>query len=66
MRRPFFNQSGSSLVELLGAMAAGLVVFGASLQSFTYFHQQFLKQRDNIVQAQDVRLSLELLAQELH
>ncbi len=63
---PVFNQSGSSLLELLGATAAGLVVFGAALQSFSYFHQQFLKQRDQIMQAQEVRLSLELLAQELH
>ena len=65
-RMPVSNQSGSSLLELLGAMAAGLVVLGAALQSFSYFQQQFLKQRDNIIQAQDVRLSLELLAQELH
>jgi hypothetical protein len=64
--RSFFNQFGSSLVELLGATAAGLVVFGAALQSFSYFHQQFLKHRDDVLQAQDVRLSLELLAQELH
>jgi len=66
VRVPLFNQSGSSLVELLAAMAAGLVVFGAALQSFSYFNQQFLKQRETIIQAQDVRLSLELLAQELH
>jgi hypothetical protein len=63
---PLINQFGSSLVELLAAMAAGLVVLGAALQSFSYFHQQFLMQRDTILQAQDVRLSLELLAQELH
>jgi Tfp pilus assembly protein PilW len=66
VRVPLFNQSGSSLVELLAAMAAGLVVFSAALQSFSYFNQQFLKQRETIIQAQDVRLSLELLAQELH
>jgi hypothetical protein len=60
------NQSGSTLAELLAATAAGLVVVGAALQSFSYFHHQFLTQRDSIAQAQDVRLSLELLAQELH
>lgn len=66
VRMPLFTQSGSSLVELLAAMSAGLVVLGAALQSFSYFHQQFLKERNTIMQAQDVRVSLELLAQELH
>lgn len=66
VRMPLINQFGSSLVELLAAMAAGLVVLGAALQAFSYFHQQFLMQRDTLLQAQDVRLSLELLAQELH
>jgi hypothetical protein len=60
-----YSRSGSSLVELIGAMAAGLVVLGASLQALSYFQQEFTRQHDEITQQQDVRLGLELLEQEL-
>jgi hypothetical protein len=58
-------ESGSSLLELMGAMVAGLVVLGATLHSLSYFQQEFARQRDRLTQQQDVRLGLELLEEEL-
>ena len=66
MRIPFMRcESGTSLLELMGAMVAGLVVLGTTLQSLSYFQQESTRQRDRIVQHQDLRLGLELLEQEL-
>jgi len=59
------GESGTSLLELMGAMAAGLIVLGATLQSLMYFQQQFSHQQDRIIQHQDLRLGLDLLFQEL-
>jgi Tfp pilus assembly protein PilW len=59
------TEAGTSLLELMGAMAAGLVVLGAALQSLSYFQQEFSRQQDRIAQQQDLRLGLELLEQEL-
>lgn len=59
------SEVGSSLLELMGAMAAGLVVLGATLQSLSYFQQEFARQQDRITQQQDLRLGLDLLDQEL-
>lgn len=59
------GQSGTSLLELIGSMAAGFIVLGATLQSLMYFQQQFARQQDRIIQHQDLRLGLDLLAQEL-
>jgi hypothetical protein len=59
------GESGTSLLELMGAMAAGLIVLGTTLQSLTYFQQQFSHQQDRIIQYQDLRIGLDLLAQEL-
>ena len=66
--RPTFlrhNESGTSLLELMGAMAAGMVVLGATLQSLAHFQHEFSHQQDRITQQQDLRLGLELLEQEL-
>ena len=46
-------------------MAAGLVVFGATLQALSYFQQQFMRQQREVAQQQDLRLGLEVLEQEL-
>jgi hypothetical protein len=59
------RQSGSSLLELLAAMTAGLIVLGATLQCLSYFQREFARQQYDVGQEQDVRLSLELLQQEL-
>jgi hypothetical protein len=47
------------------AMAAGLVVLGATLQTLSYFQQQFMRQQRDVAQQQDLRLGLEVLEQEL-
>lgn len=59
------TEAGTSLLELIGALAAGLVVLGATLQSLSYFQQEFSRQQSRITQQQDLRLGLELLEQEL-
>ena len=46
-------------------MAAGLVVLGATLQTLSYFQQQFMRQQREVAQQQDLRLGLEVLEQEL-
>jgi hypothetical protein len=58
-------ESGTSLLELMSAMVAGLVVLGATLQSLSYFQQEFTRQHDHVTQQQDLRLGLELLEEEL-
>jgi hypothetical protein len=59
------SRSGFSFVEVMTAMAAGLVVVAAALQSVVYFQRQFARQHEEIIQQQDVRLGLELFGQEL-
>jgi hypothetical protein len=59
------TEAGTSLIELMCAMAAGLVVLGATLQSLSYFQQRFMKQQHEVAQQQDLRLGLEVLEQEL-
>ncbi|MCX5723720.1 MAG: hypothetical protein NTX84_04205 [Nitrospirae bacterium] len=46
-------------------MAAGLIILGATLQSLSYFQQQFMRQQREVAQQQDLRLGLDVLAQEL-
>jgi hypothetical protein len=53
------------LAELMFAMAAGLVVFGATLQTLSSFQQRLVTQQRGVAQQQDLRLGLELLEQEL-
>jgi prepilin-type N-terminal cleavage/methylation domain-containing protein len=59
------NHRGFSLIEVLSAMAAGLVVLFAALQSVSYFQREFARQHEQILQQQDVRVGLELFEQEL-
>ena len=60
-----YSRMGFSLIEVLAAMAAGLVVIGAALQSVVYFQREFVRQHAHVIQEQDVRLGLELFEQEL-
>ena len=65
MHRRIRTEAGTSLIELMFAMAAGLVVLGATLQALSYFQQQFMRQQREVAQQQDLRLGLEVLEQEL-
>ena len=60
-----WTEVGTSLIELMFAVAAGLVVVGATLHALSYFQQQFMKQQRGVAQQQDLRLGLEVLEQEL-
>jgi hypothetical protein len=60
-----WTETGTSLIELMFAMAAGLVVFSATLQALSYFQQQFMGQQREVALQQDLRLGLEVLEQEL-
>lgn len=67
-RGPFHRirtEAGTSLTELMLAMAAGVIVLGAMLQALSYFQQQFMRQQREVAQQQDLRLGLEVLEQEL-
>ncbi len=69
-RSPFHGshvstENGTSLMELIIAMAAGLIVLGATLQGMTYFQQFYSEQQKKVVRHQDLRLALDLLEQEL-
>lgn len=60
-----WTEAGTSLTEMMFAMAAGLAIFGATLQALSYFQQQFMRQQRGVTQQQDLRLGLEILEQEL-
>jgi len=59
------TEAGTSLTELMCAMAAGLVVLGATLHALTYFQHRFMKQQHEVAQQQDLRMGLEVLEEEL-
>lgn len=59
------TEAGTSLVELMFATVAGLVVLGATLQALSFFQQRFMQQQRAVAQQQDLRLGLEVLEQEL-
>lgn len=59
------SRTGFSLIEVMTAMAAGLIVLAAALQALLFFQREFARQHERIVQQQDVRLGLDLLQQEL-
>jgi hypothetical protein len=59
------TEEGTSLMELIIAMAAGLIVLGATLQGMTYFQQYYSEQQEKVVRHQDLRLAFDLLEQEL-
>src|SRR5262245_56367587 len=58
-------EAGTSLTELIIAMATKLIVLGTTLQAVTYFQQQYSEQQERTVRHQDLRLALDLLKQEL-
>jgi hypothetical protein len=60
------SEVGTSLLELIVASAAGLIILAATIQSLSFFKRQFVNQQSALAQQQDVRLSLELLEQEIH
>ena len=66
MRSQMSAETGTSLTELIVAMAAGLIVLGATLQTLSYFQQHYAEQQEKAVRRQDLRLALDLLEQELH
>ena len=59
------SSTGFSLVEVMAAMAAGLLVLAAALQAVGYFQREFARLHERLTQQQDVRLGLELFEQEL-
>ncbi len=59
------DQAGASVIELMGAMAVGLVLLGATLQAMSHFQQEFVRQQRQLTQQQDLRLGVELLEQEV-
>src|SRR5512140_3064199 len=65
MRHRNRTEAGTGLIEMMFAMAAGLVVLTATLQALSYFQQQFMRQQREVAQEQDLRLGLEVLEQEL-
>ena len=59
------SSGGFSLIEVMAAMAAGLVVLAAVLEAVGYFQREFSRLHERLTQQQDVRLWLELFEQEL-
>jgi len=59
------QQAGTSLIELMCAMAAGLFVLGATFYALSYFQHLLSGQQREMAQQQDLRLGLEVLEQEL-
>lgn len=56
---------GASIVELVGALAAGLIVLAATFHSLSFFQQEVLRYQWRVNQQQDFRLSMEVLEEEL-
>jgi Tfp pilus assembly protein PilV len=59
------TETGLSLIELMFAMTAGLIIFAATLQTLSHFQRQFKQQQHAVAQQQDLRLGLEVLEQAL-
>ncbi|HEU4686156.1 MAG TPA: hypothetical protein VFS39_16735 [Nitrospira sp.] len=63
---PLKSTAGATVLELLIALSAGVVILAAAMQSFSFFQRQFVSQQSAVAQQQDLRLGLELLEEELH
>ncbi len=63
--RAHSDYDGHSLIELVIAMAAGLVVFGAAIQGLSHLRGGFIGQQERATRQQDVRISLAVMASEL-
>jgi hypothetical protein len=59
------SEAGTSLLELMLALAAGLIVLGSVVQAAMLYQRQFSTQQAHVVRLQDLRLALEVLEQEL-
>lgn len=59
--QPVLGNRGVCLVEVMIAMAAGLVVFMATLQSLDHFEHRLSKQHVAVARAQDLRIGLRVL-----
>ena len=64
-RRPIGNCRGVCLAEVLIALAAGAVVLSATVQSLDHFERRLSKQHVVAAQAQDLRIGLKVLEDEL-
>ena len=60
------DEAGTSLPELIVAMAVGFVILTAAVELLSSLQHRFTNQQVSLAQQQDVRLSLELLSEELH
>lgn len=61
IRQPAPNSRGVCLVEVIIAMAVGLVVFMATLQSLDHFERRLSMQHVAVARAQDLRIGLRVL-----
>ncbi len=59
------SDSGTSLLEVFLALAAGFILLGAMLQSVAFFQRHYSNQQAALSRAQDLRIGLEILQQEL-
>ncbi len=59
------NDTGFTLVEVLIAMLMGGVVLAAVMASFQVQHKTYLAQDEVVVMQQNVRMAMDLLAQEI-
>jgi type II secretory pathway component PulJ len=57
--------AGICLAELMIALAAGMVVLAAAVQSLTHFERRFATQQEMISRQQDLRLGLAVMGEEL-
>jgi type II secretory pathway component PulJ len=63
--RAIMNSGGACLAEVMIAMAAGLVVLAATLQSLDHFERRLSKQHVAAARAQDLRIGLKVLEDEV-
>jgi Tfp pilus assembly protein PilW len=64
-RRSIRNCRGVCLAEVMIALAAGAVVLSATLESLNHFDRRLSKQQTAAAQAQDLRIGLKVLEDEL-
>lgn len=64
-RPPIGNCRGVCLAEVMIALAAGAVVLAATLQSLDHFERRLSKQHVAAAQAQDLRIGLKIVEDEL-
>lgn len=66
-RRPAgLGQCGTTLLELMIATVAGLIIMSAAWQTLSFLHRQFSLQQFSLARQQDLRLGLAVLEQDIH